>query len=67
MRVMKEMRKKMKEEEKYKEIMPEGPQILAVDDFGDSAAMIKVITNTASLEQGKVVRELRRKMKDVYR
>jgi hypothetical protein len=57
MRVMKEMGKKMREEEKYKEIMLEGPQILAVDDFGDSAVTVKGITNTAPLEQGKVVRE----------
>ena len=66
MRVIKEMGKKMGEEEKYKEIMLEGPQILGVDDFGDSAVTSKVITNTAPLEQGKVVRKLRRRIKYAF-
>ena len=37
-----------------------------MDDFGDSTVTIKIITKTTPLEQGKVVRELRRKMKYAF-
>ena len=56
----------MREEEEYKEIMLEGPQISGMDDFRDSAVTIRVIPNTSPLEQRKVVRGLRRRIKSVF-
>lgn len=66
MSVIEEVGKKMREEEKYKEMMLEDPQILGVDKFGESEVTIKMIAKTAPLKQWDVARELRRRVKYAF-
>jgi small-conductance mechanosensitive channel len=58
--------KKMKKEEYFSQIMLEDPQILGVDDFGDSQVTIKMLAKTCPLKQWEVARELRRRIKYAF-
>jgi len=64
--VLKEVGKKMREGKPYDQLMLEDPQILGVDDFGESEVTIKMIAKTIPLKQWDVGRELRRRIKYAF-
>jgi small conductance mechanosensitive channel len=64
--VLKDVGKKMRQEEPYSQFMLDDPQILGVDDFGDSAVTIKMLAKTCPLKQWDVGRELRRRIKYAF-
>jgi small-conductance mechanosensitive channel len=64
--VLKEVGKKMRQEEPYNQFMLEDPQILGLDNFGDSAVTIKMMAKTCPLKQWDVGRELRRRIKYAF-
>lgn len=66
MGVLKDVGKKMRQEEPYSQFMLEDPQILGVDDFGDSAVTIKMLAKTCPLKQWDVGRELKRRIKYAF-
>jgi len=66
MGVLKDVGKKMQGEEYFGQIMLEEPQILGVDDFGDSQVTIKMLAKTSPLRQWEVARELRRRIKYAF-
>jgi small-conductance mechanosensitive channel len=66
MGVLKDVGKKMRQEEPYRQFMLEDPQILGVDDFGDSAVTIKMLAKTCPLKQWDVGRELKRRIKYAF-
>jgi small conductance mechanosensitive channel len=64
--ILRDVGKKMRQEEPYSQFMLEDPQILGVDDFGDSEVTIKLIAKTCPLKQWEVGRELRRRIKYAF-
>lgn len=64
--VLQDVGKKMRQEEPYNALMLEDPQILGVDDFGDSQVTIKMLAKTRPLKQWDVGRELRRRIKYAF-
>ncbi len=64
--LLRDLGKKMRGEEYYSQIMLEDPQILGVDDFGDSQVTIKMLAKTCPLKQWEVARELRRRIKYAF-
>ena len=66
MDVLREVGRKMREEEEYCSFMIDDPQILGVDDFGDSQVTIKMLAKTIPLKQWEVARELRRRIKHAF-
>jgi small-conductance mechanosensitive channel len=64
--VLERVGKELRQEEAYGQIMVEDPQILGVDNFGDSQVTIKMITKTCPLKQWQVARELRRRIKYAF-
>ncbi len=65
-RVLQDVGKKMRQEQPYSALMLEDPQILGVDDFGDSQVTIKMLAKTRPLKQWDVGRELRRRIKYAF-
>jgi len=53
----------MIDDESWRELILEEPQILGVDDFGDSAVIIRVWIKTQPMKQWDVSREFRRRFK----
>jgi small conductance mechanosensitive channel len=66
MDVLREVGRKMRGEGEYCSLMIEDPQILGVDDFGDSQVTIKMLAKTVPLKQWEVARELRRRIKHAF-
>jgi small-conductance mechanosensitive channel len=66
MDVLREVGRKMREEEAYCSLMTDDPEILGVDDFGDSQVTIKMLAKTLPLKQWEVARELRRRIKHAF-
>lgn len=66
MQVLKDVGKKMRQEEPYSQYMLEDPQILGVDNFGDSAVTIKMLAKTCPLKQWDVGREMKRRIKHAF-
>jgi small-conductance mechanosensitive channel len=64
--LLRDVGNKMREEEYFGQIMLEEPQILGVDDFGDSQVTIKMMAKTSPLKQWEVARELRRRIKYAF-
>ena len=64
--VLERVGKELRQEEAYSQIMLEDPQILGVDNFGESEVTIKMITKTCPLKQWQVARELRRRIKYAF-
>ena len=61
--VMKDVVKSMLEDEEYKKLIIEEPEIFGVDKFGDSAVIIKGRIKTKPISQWKVGREFLRRIK----
>lgn len=54
----------MQSDAQWNEVIQEDPQILGVDDFGDSALIIRVWIKTEPMKQWDVSREFRRRFKE---
>jgi small conductance mechanosensitive channel len=66
MDVIMETAKKMREEPEYKWLITDDPEMLGVDDFADSAVVIKALVKTRPLKQWQVKRELLRRLKNRF-
>lgn len=66
MEVIREAGKEMAEDKKYKKLILEPVEILGVDDFADSAVVIKAMIKTRPLKQWQVAREFRRRLKKAF-
>jgi small-conductance mechanosensitive channel len=64
--VLQDVGKKMRQDERFGPVMLEDPQILGVDDFGDSQVTITMLAKTSPLKQWDVARELRRRIKYAF-
>jgi small-conductance mechanosensitive channel len=64
--ILQDVGKKMRQDEHFGQIMLEDPQILGVDDFGDSQVTIKMLAKTSPLKQWDVARELRKRIKYAF-
>ncbi|UCB52136.1 MAG: mechanosensitive ion channel family protein [Candidatus Zixiibacteriota bacterium] len=64
--VLQEVGKTMRGEERYCQLMLDDPQVLGVDNFGESEVTIKMIAKTLPLKQWEVARELRRRIKYAF-
>ena len=58
--------KKFSEDEKWKVHILKSPQFLRVEDFGDSAIIIKILGETQPLKQWEVAGELRKRLKIAF-
>lgn len=50
----------------WKDLIKKAPQFLRVDDFADSAIMIKIFGETEALKQWEVTGELRKRLKNAF-
>ncbi|KPL02592.1 MAG: hypothetical protein AMJ90_05440 [candidate division Zixibacteria bacterium SM23_73_2] len=66
METLKEIADGMQKDPDYSEIILEPLQILGVDDFADSAVIIKVMFKTLPIKQWDVAREFRRRVKKTF-
>jgi small-conductance mechanosensitive channel len=66
MEVLKEIGDKLYKDPAFSNLIMEPLEILGVDDFGDSAVVIKVIMKTQPLKQWTVGREFRRRIKKTF-
>ena len=66
MKVLKEVGEEMKKDPNYSQVILEPLQILGVNDFADSAVIIKVMFKTLPLKQWDVSREFRRRVKKTF-
>lgn len=64
--LLEEVGKRMRGEERYNHLMIDDPQVLGVDNFGESEVTIKMIAKTLPLKQWEVARELRRRIKYAF-
>ena len=51
---------------KWKEFITSAPKFIRIDDFADSAVVIKIVGDTAPLKQWDVTGELRRRLKKAF-
>ena len=65
-KILNHVGKKMRREEKYKELMIEDPIVLGVDDLAESKIIIKMLAKTQPQKQWEVARELRRRIKYAF-
>jgi small conductance mechanosensitive channel len=63
MRLMREVGEELKQDEKFGRLMVEDIEIFGVDQFGDSAVIIKGRLRTRPIKQWEVGREYRRRLK----
>ena len=54
------------EDQAWKEYILKAPQFLRIDDFGDSAIVIKILGDTKPLKQWDVTGELRKRLKIAF-
>ncbi len=66
MEVIREVGKEMTDDKEYKKLILEPVEILGVDDFADSAVVIKAMIKTRPLKQWQVAREFRRRLKKAF-
>jgi len=66
MKVLEQIGKTMEEDAEYKRSILEPLTILGVNDFADSAVMIRVMFKTRPLKQWEIGRELRRRIKNRF-
>ena len=64
--VVNKVGKELAEDLKWKEHILKPPQFLRVDDFGDSAIVIKILGETKPLKQWDVTGELRKRLKIAF-
>ena len=64
--VLNQVCKEMAEDGKWKEKITKAPEVVGVDDFADSAVIIKILGDTLPLEQWGVARELRKRIKIAF-
>lgn len=64
--VVNKVGKELAEDPKWKESITKPPQFLRVDDFGDSAVIIKILGETKPIEQWGVTGELRKRLKIAF-
>lgn len=64
--VVNKVGKELSEDPAWKEHIITAPQFLRVDDFGDSAIVIKIIGDTKPLKQWDVTGELRKRLKIAF-
>lgn len=58
--------KEMAEDEKWKEHILKAPEFLRVQDFADSAIIIKILGDTMPIMQWEVTGELRKRLKIAF-
>lgn len=58
--------KELAEDSEWKEYILKPPQFLRIDDFGDSAIVIKILGDTKPLKQWDVTGELRKRLKIAF-
>ena len=66
MEVIREVGKEMMKDKEYKKLIMEPVEILGVDNFADSAVVIKTMVKTHPLMQWQVAREFRRRLKKAF-
>jgi len=66
MKVLKDVGENMQKDPKYQQVILEPIQILGVNDFADSAVIIKVMFKTLPIKQWDVAREFRRRVKKTF-
>ncbi len=64
--VMVEVLEGMRQDDKYKDLILAEMELFGVDDFGDSAVVIKARVKTKPIKQWEVAREYRRRLKKVF-
>lgn len=65
-KVVNQVGKEMAEDQNWKDHIIKAPQFLRVDDFADSAVMIKILGETKALKQWDVAGELRKRIKIAF-
>jgi small conductance mechanosensitive channel len=65
-RVVNKVGEAMAEDEKWKRLIKEAPKFLRVDDFAESAIIIKITGKTAPMKQWAVTGELRKRLKIAF-
>lgn len=63
MEVMREIGREIFEEPSWRELLVEQPEVPGVENFADSAIVIRMVAKTIPLKQWDVARELRRRIK----
>jgi small conductance mechanosensitive channel len=58
--------KELAEDPDWKDMIIAPPQFLRVDDFGDSAVVIKILGDTQPIKQWDVTGELRKRLKIAF-
>ncbi|OHA16684.1 MAG: potassium transporter KefA [Candidatus Taylorbacteria bacterium RIFCSPLOWO2_12_FULL_43_20] len=64
--VVNKVGKELAEDPKWKEHILKAPEFLRVDDFGDSAIIIKILGDTKPIQQWGVMGELRKRLKIAF-
>jgi moderate conductance mechanosensitive channel len=64
--VVNKVGKELAEDPKWKEYILKPPQFLRIDDFGDSAIVIKILGDTKPLKQWDITGELRKRIKIAF-
>lgn len=65
-KVVNRVGKELSEDREWKEHILKAPQFLRVDDFGDSAIVIKILGDTKPIKQWDVTGELRKRLKIAF-
>ncbi len=65
-KVLNKVGKEMAKDPKWKEDITKTPQVLGVNDFADSAVIIKILGETKPLRQWDATRELRKRIKIAF-
>ncbi|MBI2019785.1 mechanosensitive ion channel family protein [Candidatus Daviesbacteria bacterium] len=65
-KVVNEVGNELAEDKDWKEMIVKPPQFLRVDDFGDSAIIIKILGETKPIKQWDVAGELRKRLKIAF-
>ncbi len=66
MEIMREVGKGMEEDEKYKDLIIEPLEVFGLDQFADSALVIKARLKTKPIQQWTIGREYRRRLKKAF-
>jgi len=64
--VLNRVGRELAEDEEWKDVILKPPQVVGIDEFGDSAILIKVLGETKPLKQWDVGRELRKRIKEAF-
>lgn len=65
-KVINKVGEEMAKDKEYKEKIKEAPNVLRVDDLGDSAIELKIVGTTKPIEQWAVMGELRKRIKEAF-